>query len=213
MTKRASEKQISYLQHILQSQNLHLSQLTSKTCDELLHIDIIDIFSKLDIPITPNFSNLRYVINKETEDYIIGKQYNRDTNTCLDILCFKNLMVLDWDLSSESKSDLLKKITDKLKTAPYTFYIYETFNGYHGYCVSKSFNHYNLDTLTIMKSLDCDRFYIGFTRKIGFVIRLNKKTGRNETFIERFVKQINNFPIIPKLNELIEFKDSILITK
>ena len=61
-----------------------------------------------------------------------------------------------------------------------------------------------------MQSLDCDKYYIGFTRKLGFVTRLNKKVGRTEYFIERFIKQVNDYPILQELLDLVKLKDGLI---
>jgi hypothetical protein len=62
-----------------------------------------------------------------------------------------------------------------------------------------------------MQNLGCDKYYIGFTRKLGFVTRLNKKSGRIESFIERFIKQVNDYPILQELLDLVKLKDELLL--
>jgi hypothetical protein len=63
-------------------------------------------------------------------------------------------------------------------------------------------------TIKLMMELNCDRFYVGFTRKVGFVVRIQKKEDRDEQFIERFVCQVNDYPILPELQQLVQIKDS-----
>jgi hypothetical protein len=56
-----------------------------------------------------------------------------------------------------------------------------------------------------MNQLHSDPFYISFSQYSGFVIRLQKKSEND--FVERFIKQINNYTIIPELTYLINTKD------
>jgi hypothetical protein len=222
MEKKASTKQISYLKYILNSQDYKLSNFTTKSFEELTHTDIANLFSELDIPISIKITNLKYIIDKDTPDYVIGKQYNTKTNKkIMDLICFKNMMILDYDIPKEKSSDdtsnkeeskrqLLEQIEDTLKLYPYTFLIYETTNGYHVYCVSKRLEFTDYNTIKLMQLLGCDKYYIGFTRKLGFVTRLNKKAGRTEDFIERFVKQVNDYPILQELLDLVKLKDKLI---
>ena len=218
MEKKATSKQINYISMILDAENQELSTFTNKTIDELLHKDIVEICAKIKVPVTPHLDNLKYIVDKQTDDYIIGRQYRKNKKSYLDVFCFKNLMVLDWDIPKISnsnnihilKEELLHKIKDILHTVPYTFYIYETFNGYHGYCVSQSFSSSDYKTWTLMRNLECDNFYIGFTKSVGFVIRMNKKPNRDEEFVERFVTKINDYPVITRLDNLIKIKDQLI---
>lgn len=214
MDRKASNKQLMYLQHILESQDTDLSCYTNKSIDELLHTDIVDIFKKLETPITPTLTNYKYVIEYEDPvlNYIIGKQLNIQTHTEMKLICFKDFMVIDWDLpkdKNKNKQDFLQEIIQYLQTFPYTFYIYETYNGYHGYLVSEKKWFSDWKTIKLLKELNCDEFYIGFTRKVGFVVRLNKKQNRNEEFLEKFVCQVNNYHINKDLKTLLKIKDSI----
>lgn len=210
----ASIKQLNYLKHILESENLQLCNVTNKSLYELTHNDIVLIFKKLNVNMyTPNFKNKKYIIEKETDDYIIGKQIHQynDNIIIYNLLSFKNLLVLDWDIKDNiSKIDLLDKIKKLLSNTQLTFLIYETYNGYHAYCISKEFDYKSHLTTKFMNSLECDKFYISYTRKVGFVIRLNKKQDRNEEFIEKFICKINDYHINPKLKFLIEMKDLLI---
>jgi hypothetical protein len=215
MEKKASTKQISYLKYILNSQNYKLSYFTTKSFNELTHNDITRLFSELETPVSVTIKNFKYVIEQETQEYVIGKQYNTNTNEkIMDLISFKNLMILDYDMPKEitdnNKSQLLEKIEDTLKLYPYTFLIYETRNGYHVYCVSERLPFSDYNTIKLMQMLDCDKYYIGFTRNLGFVTRLNKKAGRTEDFIERFIKQVNEYPILQELLDLVKLKDKLL---
>jgi hypothetical protein len=214
LDKLATVKQINYLKHILSLENIKLDTLIEKSFNELTQKDISFLFSKLNINIiSPSFKNKHYIIEKETTDYIIGKQiiYKKNETITYNLIAFKYLLVLDWDMNDESNKDfLLSEIKILLKNLPYTFLIYETFNGYHAYCVSHIFHHQDYKSLKLMKMLKCDNYYIAYAKKVGFVVRLNKKQNRNEKFVEKFVCQINNFKINNILQYLIELKDSLI---
>ena len=140
MNKKASDKQLNYLHHILQSQNLTLSSFTNKPIQELLHQDIVNIFKQLETPITPLLTNHKYIIEYEdpTLNYIIGKQLHTKNHSEMKLICFKDFMVIDWDLPTDkNKQQFLQDIIQHLQLFPYTFYIYETHNGYHGYLMSQ----------------------------------------------------------------------------
>jgi hypothetical protein len=215
MEKKATDKQIFYLKHILNQKGLQLSDVTQQSYDKLTHTDICQLFKQCDVPVSVDIRNLDYIIKQETDDYIIGEQYNVNTREkIMDIFAFKRLLVLDYDVkqnSSLTKDELLKMIKDKLKDQKYSFAIYETFGGYHVYCTSEEFDHRKNSTYSFMKSLGCDRFYIGFTKYVGFAVRLNKKYNRDEKFIERFVTRIHPELIDPKLQRLVEFKDTFTL--
>lgn len=211
MNNKATNKQINYLESILISENITLNTLTDKNITELTHKDITLIFKKLDTPITPFLQNTKYIIKKKINSHcFIGQQITH--KKVMDLIVFTNLCVIDWDISDlyPTKTILLEFLKEFLKTFEYTFFLYETFKGYHGYIMNHTFDYYHRNTVKLLQSLKCDPFYIGFTRKIGFVVRLNKKTNRNETFIEFFCCQINDFPILPELQELIDIKAKFL---
>jgi hypothetical protein len=215
MEKRATDKQINYLKGILRERNLRLQDLLQKEYDQLTYDDICSLFKRCDVPFSIDMRNLEYIIQRETDDYIIGEQFNRKTsNKIMDIIAFKNLMVLDYDIKDckITKSDLLKYITDRLSVKPYSFSIYETFGGYHVYCTSNRFDYSHHSTHSLMKDFGCDQFYIGFTKYVGFAVRLNRKPNRNEVFIERFVTRINESLVDNSLEKLVQFKDNLILT-
>ena len=215
MEKKATDKQIIYLKSILNEQNVKLQDLSKKDYDDLTHGDICYLFKKCDVPPSVNVRNLEYIIKEQTEDYIIGEQFNKTSGLkIMDIIAFNNVMVLDYDIkgcSETSKSDLLKSIISRLKDEPLSFSIYETFGGYHVYCTSKRFSYKSNSTHSLMKRLGCDPFYIGFTKYVGFAVRLNRKPNRDEVFIERFVTKINESEIDKDLDKLVDFKDTLLL--
>lgn len=218
MEKKASLRQIVYLNYLLRNEGKVLSDITSKGYEELTYSDVKTLYYQLNVPLSIDLRNFEYIIKEETEHYVIGHQFNKTTKEkIMDIISFNSMMVLDYDIKKddtlkkdEAKQILLNFIIDKLSEYPYTFYIYETFNGYHVYCTSKCFDYNKHSTHTLMKRLGCDQFYIAFTRYTGFVVRLNKKKDRQEKYIERFVAKIGNEPDINLLLDFLRLKDHLL---
>lgn len=198
--------------------NEFVNKFSHKNVDELVHRDLYFLMNKVNSgydywdnvdpsifkPLKISFKNLTYIKETETDDYIIGKQIHSD-NSVLKIICFKKLMILDYDkIELAEIEEILNKNTN------YTFLIYQTFGGYHAYCISDEFDYTQQETLQLMFDMKCDRFYINFTRYVGFVTRLQKKNGREEEYIEKFVKQIGTKKINQKLLNLVKFKDTLI---
>ena len=151
-----------------------------------------------------NFDIYGYKYDKLEKDYLIGTQINNSTGNKLKVMSFFNFLVIDWDNVS------LDFIKDLLKNDHCTWYIYKTHSGYHGYCMSKFWSHYKQDTLMYMQKMSCDPVYMSFVKSVGFVIRIQKKKNRNEKYIEKFVCQINDYPILPRLLKLNNIKNNVL---
>jgi hypothetical protein len=155
------------------------------------------------IPKKINFKLFEYNVKIDDPEYKLCTQRHND-GTSMEVIVFRRIMMLDWD-------DIdINTIERMLSTQPYTFYIYQTHRGYHGYCVSKYMIHTDLSNLSLMSLLKCDPVYISFCRCTGYVVRTSKKIGRDENFVERFVKKVNEFPVIDKILNLLELKDSII---
>ena len=199
--------------------NEFVNKFSHKNFDELVHRDFFFLMNKVNSgydywdnidpsifkPLKISFKNLTYIKEIETDDYIIGKQIHIDNNSELKIICFKKLMILDYD-----KIELIKIEEILNKYTNFTFLIYQTFGGYHVYCISDEFDYTEQETLQLMFDMKCDRFYINFTRYVGFITRLQKKNGREEEYIEKFIKQIGTKKINQKLFNLVKFKDSLI---
>ena len=160
---QATDKQKNYLSYILNNEGIKLSDYTEKNIDELIHKDIVNILNRLNSPITPMLKNLKYIIKEDFGEYLVGKQINTKLNTEMDLICFKDLLIVDWDDTNNNKREFLEQIKNNLRVIPHTFYIYETFNGFHGYLVSKRFLYSEWNTIRLLQEIKCDPFYIGFT--------------------------------------------------
>lgn len=136
------------------------------------------------------FKNIGYgqkdTVLYQCPDYEHGIQ---NSELCQDgkmgYLKFYDLLTLDYD------GWTLTEITDLLTTLfkdpkKVSFAIYQTFNGYHLYYLTKPTNHLEVTTCQFMKTLKCDLWYIMFSHRNGFRIRLSPKINRPETYVERF---------------------------
>ena len=131
----------------------------------------------------------------------------------INIYCFAfyQLMVIDWDY--KSFDDIQEIVKSFLINNPYFyFHIYQTFNGYHAYCLSHVLPHNNFKSLKYMKELQCDKYYMNFSFYTGYNIRLNKKKNRNEEFIEKFICDIGDKTYLnKKLLKLLKIKDKYIL--
>jgi hypothetical protein len=199
---------LQYINECLGTDHLSLNELTINNVSAI--IAKIQAEGELFFPTRINLNRYTYTVtSRETgRGYLLMSQEFKDKHDELNmkLISFKNLLMCDWDGLS------LAEIEDILVRVPYTFWIYETFNGYHGYCVSHPFEHYKFDTLQLMYKLKCDPVYISFTRVNGFVVRLSKKPGRHETQVEKFVKVVNESQsqCDPVLRNLVCIKDKLL---
>jgi hypothetical protein len=153
-----------------------------------------------------NTNNLKYYFYSQTEDYYIADQVHVNSNKTLRVIGLANCMVVDWDNVD------LDTVLNTLQKTNCTFAVYQTFNGYHAYCLSHKFPHWKEESLDVLKQLQCDPIYIQFTKSCGYVVRLSPKDSRNEKFVERYITTVNQdkSPILPELLELVSFKDSLL---
>ena len=130
-----------------------------------------------------------------TQDYYIS----RDSKTNTVYMCFKNILMLDFDNTSEEQ---LKN----LESLPLAFKIYRTSKGYHAFCISKKFDYRSKETVEFMlkfKNFGVDIDYIRFCYLRGFCVRLNKKfeqKGENYT-----LHKVTNPELInPELEKLVD---------
>ena len=149
----------------------------------------------------PNI-NLEFVINKFQiipKDFIL--EYTNEweygyqiSEKCIDdklyYLKFYNLVMIDFDNKDYEKINILMKNFIELIDKKAVFYVYETENGYHIYLMSKLIDHLHPSLPVFLKFFQCDPYYIVFTVKNGFKIRLSLK--KNNTFVERFVECVGN---------------------
>ena len=86
-------------------------------------------------------------------------------------LAFYNWMILDYD---EMELGEVKKLLAPY-LAKYRFYVYRTTRGYHVHLMSHTMDHFCISTMEWMQRVKCDVWYIMFTYKNGFRVRLSHK--------------------------------------
>lgn len=164
------------------------------TIEEINKILIINLtsYSELNYRQTKTLLNSNSKFKMQCKDHPILNKINyehgwQESSLCennkMTYLKFYDLMMVDYDkLSYEEVIKLLEPYS-----TTYLFKIYQTFNGYHVFIVSKLINHTSVEAVQLMTNLKCDYFYILFCYKNGYKIRLSKKINRNEPFISRFI--------------------------
>lgn len=122
-------------------------------------------------------------------DYEYGWQ---ESSLCLEgklyYLKFYDFLMLDYD--KLTLAEVMQKLEPFMKE--YRFRIYQTYAGYHVYLISHRINHRHAKEF--MHQLDCDFFYTKFVYNNGFKIRLTKKEGRPEEFLEKFCLEVGDGP-------------------
>ena len=118
---------------------------------------------------------------------IISRQIN-DNNFYFKTITLRNAYDV-FLLSKKTNAKYAVNKLDKLRhlQIPYLFRIYQTANGYHVFLISHQVDYYNLSIARLMKHLGCDPWYIAFTFKNGFRVRLNRKITRKEPFVRKWI--------------------------
>ena len=137
-----------------------------------------------------NLTNIKYNTKYISDLYIKGTQVFDDNIRNIDFIAFKNILMLDID--DKEKIDEICIIL-LLRYPTELFHIYETFNGYHVYCVSRFFKPRDIETIQLMELMKCDEMYIKFTFFYDmFNIRTSRKQNRRkeEKYVEKFYNKI-----------------------
>ena len=192
--KPMTEKQIEKIKELIPNEE-KVIQLVGKGYNDLINGNWKKLIKQnldLNFKITLNRFCIYpedYVINANTEiEY--GYQYSEKCeDNKLYYLKFYKFCMIDYD--NISLIELKRKLYKILKISPtLLFYIYKTFNGYHVFIMSSPLDHFDYGTMEFLKNLDCDNYYIFFSFKNGFKIRLNKKKGRDEVFVHKYIEKI-----------------------
>jgi len=128
------------------------------------------------------------IILEHTEEYEYGYQFsNLCKNNKLYYIKFNELMMLDYDGCT------LEEVEKYLHYSMHDYFaIYQTFNGYHVFILSRPFNHKDPITYQYMLDLGNDAYYSLFVKNNGFKIRLSKKINRDEKNVTKFIKYYGN---------------------
>lgn len=189
---------IYYYNTLLNKSYNNLNELSSEECKLIINeLKKNGLFMK-------SYINTKNYTFKEIEigcGYGIYNQHNLYKNSNMDLIIFDSLMVLDYDnLSYNEVCNILEEVDE-------TFTIYETYNGYHAYCISSTYNRKNYKTLQLMYELKCDQVYISFCYEYGYCVRLSNKINRDEKFVEKFIGKIGTKPEDKELVNLVNIKD------
>ena len=124
---------------------------------------------------------------------------------------FPNFMCLDYDEKTlEQMEEIIERILERYPEI--LLHLYKTYNGYHIYIVSHIVEHFSIETARFMIDCDCDPWYVGFSYKNGFRVRVSKKKGRGEEKVQEFVKEygcgVVDANCIERLNWMLELCDA-----
>jgi len=126
---------------------------------------------------------------KDEEDYYVAVDMRTNTK----YICFKDLCVLDFDISEyqfKSKDEILTYLeqNDQLQEIPYM--CVETRNGYHIYLMDIPREHNSIETIDFLLQFKSDIFYKFYCYLRGFSIRFNKKEANEEDLFTN-IKLVN----------------------
>lgn len=139
----------------------------------------------------------QYLI-KTSLDYYVA----RDTKTNTVYMCYKNIMMLDFDKNDLTIDSLLDNLPKDM-----SFMIYKTERGYHAFCVSRKFEYRTRETVEFMhnyKDLGIDIDYIRFCYIRGFSVRLNKKFNGENKDNYKYITTTNEQLVDNDLKNLVE---------
>jgi hypothetical protein len=224
--KYATNNQIKLLQMI----NINLDDISKflkreiKNFEELTAYDINKLLNK-----NPEI-NLKNALKKinPSRDCIIyewddGYEYGLqkiDSKNSMVYMKFYDLLVIDYDHKDLETLQLSLNQTTLLLGNDVLYRIYETYKGYHIILVSH-LCPYNSDlTMQLSYILNSDRWYMLFSRKHGYCIRLSCKKDRNETQTHKLIGTFGSGKMIPlaekciekfenKFNKIPEYKNNI----
>ena len=77
--------------------------------------------------------------------------------------------------------------------------------------MSDLYPHNTNSSSCLMSQLGCDDYYVMFCYRNGYKIRLSRKLGREETYVERYIGSYGNQDLLnSECDLLIEIHDKIL---
>ena len=196
----------------------NLSILLNKkinSINDLTRKDYNNIIFNPNINFNHCLDNLHLIFKKEKiiERYLDYEYGEQDTEICenntMKFLKFYDFLMLDYDNINENQLDNILT-NSELNLENHLFYIYKTFNGFHLFYMTETLLHNKKETAFFMKMMNCDSWYIIYSYKNGFKIRLNKKKNRNEEYIHKFLKKCGKSKPNLKCLEYINIIDKYL---
>ena len=209
---KQSEWKLSHKQreHIIQLATLNqLKQILNR---DVIYIDQITYTDYLRIKTVLQDIDKFYV---NTHDHILkigpGYEYGwQPSEKCSDnkmyYMRFYDLFMIDIDGKTLEN---LKNIYLAITTLDVTARIYETYNGYHVFITSDFINHTECEPVG-RTFKDADPFYIAYSHKIGYKIRLSMKKDRDEKYIAKYLTVCGNKVENVELLSLLKIHDSYL---
>lgn len=185
-----------------------------KTIDQLTILDIeklSKIYPLINLPYAIKRFNIKPVDYplEYTSRWEYGYQmspYCEDDK--LYYLKFYDMLVVDYDHSDfDVLKDELGQFCAKFKT--FLLNVYQTINGFHIIVTSHSIPYDNQMSVKLMELLKCDQWYIVFSSKNGYKIRLNPKIRNNQKdqYVSKYIFTIGTGIIDPRCVELLEIYD------
>lgn len=120
-------------------------------------------------------------------------------------LKFYDMLVVDYDNTDIDKlKSKLRQFCEKFKT--FLLKIYQTINGFHIIVISHSIPYNHQMAIKLMEMLDCDQWYIVFSSKNGYKIRLNPKirNGIIDPYVSKYVFTIGSGDEDNRCSELLK---------
>ena len=118
-----------------------------------------------------------YKIIESTDTYVIGYQ----PNTTMYFICYKNLLMLDYDINNVNYKCKLQNIYDFCdKNKNHKFRLVKSENVYHLFLTSHIMKYNNTDSIELSIKLHSDPLYILTSYIRGYAVRLNNKNIDNE---------------------------------
>ena len=182
-TKISKTLHLSEISEVLGKKIASVSEITRQDYQKIMKNPVYNFHYCLE-----HFSlKSRDTVIQSNNDFELGYQESPvcDENKMY-YLKFYDFLMLDYD---DMLLDDIKSILNKTCVSEdHLFYIFKTYRGYHIYEMSRRRNHAELTTAYFMKNLKCDLWYILFSHKNGFKIRLTPKKNRCEDKLEEFVE-------------------------
>lgn len=133
------------------------------------------IFDKIEGFFKTNKFN-QWIVYKQEDLYVaFGDRKNVWT------LCTKNILMIDFDFKDNiTRSQVIQIMTTYTDTMhkqghDLLFEMFDTDRGVHAFLVNKPMLYNDPKTLQIMLDIDQDPYYIGFSKILGFCMRLSAK--------------------------------------
>lgn len=118
------------------------------------------------------------------KDYYVAKDIS--TNTYY--MCYKNVLMIDIDIhklqSELSEADVLKHFSGIER---HCFKIYKSRNGYHVFCLSRTFEYRDKTTVDFMLTNFSDFYYTVYSYIRGWSVRLKKNLPKKVSCIRVLV--------------------------